>query len=90
MRQQVFQVGDPLLQFGVLLLQLLALECRQAAQLHVEDRLRLDLRELKIGHQVLARRIHRLAVADRMDHLVEDVERPQQPFHDVRPLARLF
>ncbi len=44
---------------------------------------------MKLLHQVFARRVDGLAAADRLDHLVEDVERTQQAFDDVGAFARL-
>ena len=46
---------DGLQQLGQLVEDLLPLEAGQPLQLHVEDRLRLDLRQAELRHQALAR-----------------------------------
>jgi len=55
----------------------------QALQPHVEDRLRLHLRETELLHQGRLRRRRVRRRPDRLDHLVEVVERDHQPFQDV-------
>ena len=81
------QLGDPLQEILVLVLDPLALERGQRAQAEVEDRLRLDLGELELLHQALARRVGVGGGADQRDHRVEVVERDQVALEDVR--ARL-
>ena len=83
MGQQIFEIGDLVEQLVILVLKLLTFERRQPAQLHIENRLRLDLGKLKVFHQIVARRLHILAAANRVDHLVENIERAQQPFDNV-------
>jgi hypothetical protein len=75
-RQHLAVLGDDLV----------ALERGQALQPHVQNRLRLQLRQAELLHQcgLRARRVGRLA--DRRDHLVEVVERDHQPLEDVGPL----
>ena len=51
MCQQVLVVGDALEQFLMLILDLLALQGGQPAQLHIQDGLSLDLGELEALHQ---------------------------------------
>ena len=51
------ELGDALLQVGVLVLDLLALEPGEAREAQVEDRLGLDLGELEALHQAGARRV---------------------------------
>ena len=68
---------------GQLLLDLLALEGGQAAQLHVQDRLRLDLGELEALHQAGAGGLGVRRVANGVDHLVQVVERNLQALEDV-------
>ena len=53
--EDVAQLGDPLLQVLVLVLDLLAREPGEPREAHVENRLRLDLGELELRHQLLAR-----------------------------------
>ena len=76
---------DRLQQFRELVEDLLALEAGQPLQLHVEDRLRLNLREAEARHQAVARFGHGLRSANQLDHLVEVIERDPQAFEDVIP-----
>ena len=62
---------------------LLALEAGQPLQLHVEDRLRLELRQLELRHQAVARFGRALRPANQLDHLVEVIERDLEAFEDV-------
>ena len=88
--QQVDEVLDELLELVVLLLDAGGLQLREAAQLHVEDGLRLAVGELeRRGLQCGLRGLGGRRGADRGDHLVEQVEGLEQPFEDVRALARL-
>src|SRR4029077_7926712 len=73
---------------GVLLLDLLPLERGEGAEPEVEDRLRLDLRELELLHQARASRVDVVSGADERDDLVEVVERLEVALEDVR--ARLL
>ena len=88
--QQLFFIGEDFLQprdrferLLVLQLDLLALQSGQAAQRHVEDRLRLNLRELELIHQAGARRLRVLGGANQLDHRVEVAQRDQQTFQNV-------
>ncbi len=83
--EHALEVVDLLPEVLVLLLDLLPLERGQPLQPEVQDRLRLTLGELEGLHKVVARRLHRTALADRRNDLVEVRERDQQPFEDVRP-----
>ena len=83
------QLGDALLQVGVLVLDLLAREPGEAGEAEVEDRLRLDLGELEALHQAGARRVGVGRAADERDDLVEVVERDQVALEDVRALLGL-
>ena len=78
---------DRLQQLGELVENLLPLEAGQPLQLHVEDRLRLDLRQAELRHQALARLGDGLRPANQLDHRVEVIERDLQAFEDV--VARL-
>ncbi len=73
----------------VLVLDLLPLESGEALEPHVEDRLRLDLRELERLHQLDARVVDVLRLLDELDDLVDVVERDLEPLEDVRPLLGL-
>ena len=83
------QLADPLLEVGVLVLDLLLLERGERAEAKVEDRLRLDLRELEARHQLRPRIVGVGGGADERDHLVEVVERDQVALEDVRAGDRL-
>ena len=86
-REDRAQPLDRLQQLDELVDDLLALEAGQPLQLHVEDRLRLEQRQLELRHQAFARFGRALRPANQLDHLVEVVERDLQAFEDVR--ARL-
>ena len=89
--EDVLQLGDRLDDRDVLVLDLLALERGEAAQLHLEDGVGLDLREAEAGHEVLAGVVHvrRTRGSSRMI-AVEVVERGLEALEDVRPVARLL
>ena len=70
-RQNRAQPLDGLHQLGELVEDLLALEAGEALQLHVEDRLRLELRQRELRHQAFARFGRVLRSADQRDHRVE-------------------
>ena len=74
-------------QLGELVEDLLPLESGEPLQLHVEDRLRLNLREAELGHQPVARLAGSLRSANQRDHRVEMIERDLEPFEEV--VARL-
>ena len=82
-RQDGEQALDQLQQLRELVENLLPLEAGQALQLHVEDRLRLDLRQAELRHQALARLAGILRGANQRDDRVEVIERDLQPFEDV-------
>ena len=82
--RMVRQLGDPLLQVGELVLDPLALEPGQPLEAEVENRLRLDLRELEGLHQADAGRIRVGRRADQRDDRVEVVERDQVALEHVR------
>ena len=67
---------------------LLALERGQPAQLHVEDRVGLELVDLEQLHQAAAGLVDVGRAPDQRDHLVERVERLDQAALDVGALAR--
>ena len=75
-RQQVLQVGDLLDDLRVLRLDLLPLQAGQATKLHIQNSLSLAVAELERGlHQPLLRLIRRGRAPDRLDHLVQLVQR---------------
>ena len=87
--QDVFQVGDLGLDLGQVVDDALAFQGGQAAQLHVQDRLGLDLVDVEQLDQALLRDVHRLRRPDQRDHFVERVERLDQTAQDVGALVGL-
>ena len=87
--QDVFQFGDLGLDLGQIVDDALALQCSQPAQLHVQDRLRLDFVDVEQLDQALARVVDGLRRPDQRDHLVERVERLDQAAQDVGPFVGL-
>ncbi len=85
MGQQVLQIGDGARDLFVFILDLLALERRQTAQLHVEDRLGLQVGQLETLHQPFFGHVGIRRLADGLDHLVQVGQGDQQAFQDVRP-----
>jgi hypothetical protein len=83
--EEVLELADELDDRLVLVLDLLALERRQATQLHLEDGVGLDLGELEQLDE-RARGVDVRRGADRGDDLVEVVERDLQALEDVRSL----
>ena len=76
---------DGLHQLEQLVEDLLPLEAGQPLQLHVEDRLRLELRQLELRLQPFARFGRALRSANQLDHLVEVIERDLEAFEDMGP-----
>ena len=72
------------MQLGELVEDLLPLEAGQPLQLHVENRLRLNLAEAELRDQSGARLRRVLRAANQRDHRVEVIERDPQAFEDVR------
>src|SRR2546422_318473 len=80
---------DRLLGLGVLRDDLVALETGQALEAHVEDGLRLELREREGRHQALARGGGVDGGADDADRLVQVLDRDLEASQDVEPLLGL-
>src|SRR5690606_28949166 len=80
------QPGDGLQQLLVFFFNLLALQPRQAAQLHVQDGDGLLLRQAEALHQALLRLGVGLGRADERDDLVDVVQGNAEPFQNVGPL----
>src|SRR5262249_16600557 len=89
-RQNLFQLGDQFDPLFVLVNQLLSFERRQATELHIENRLRLNLRELELVDQSLLGVIGRFRAADQLDDLVNDVNGLLQAFQYVRAVFGLL
>ena len=68
---------------GELVEDLLPLQAGEALQLHVEDRLGLDLRQAELRHQPVAGQDRARRGADQRDHGVEVIEGDGQAFEDV-------
>ena len=83
------QMLDRLQQLGELVENLLPLEPGQALQLHLEDGLRLQLREAELAHQAVTCLGRALRPADQRDDGIEVIERDPQPLEDVRTRLRL-
>ena len=84
--QDGLELGDGLLQLGQLLLEVDAGQPGEAAELHVEDVVGLDLGELEgLGHQAAHGPRAVLAGPDGGDDLVDHVEGPEQTLDDVGP-----
>ena len=77
------QSFDDLEQLGQLVENLLPLEAGQPLQLHVEDRLRLDLRQRELRHQAVAGLARTLGRANERDDGIDVIERDLEPFEDV-------
>ena len=89
--QDRFELVDGRLELVQLVLQLLALECGQPSQGHVEDPLGLDLAEVeRRHHQGLTRDVGRFRTTDQRDHRVDHPDGLEQAFEHVRALARLL
>src|SRR5262245_56854317 len=89
-RQYLFQLGDQLDHLFVLVNELLTFEGRQAAELHVEYRLRLNLSELELVDQPLLGVVRGLRPADQLDDLVDDVDGLLEALQDVRAAPGLL
>jgi len=83
--QEVFQIGDGLQDFGILVKYSLPLKISQAAQLHIENRLRLKLAQGKTAHQTGASPIGIFRFADSSDYFVYLVQGNLETFEDMRP-----
>ena len=83
--QDVLEVGDLELDGREVVDDLLALQGREPAQLHVEDRVGLQLVDLEQRDQALTGLVDLGRAPDQRDDLVEGVERLGQAAQDVRP-----
>src|SRR5262252_3636795 len=88
--EDLFQLRDQLDHLFVLVDDLLPFEGREAAELHIEYRLRLNLRELELVDQPLLGVVRGLRRADQLDDLVDDVDGLLQAFQDVRAAPGLL
>src|SRR4030095_13989679 len=81
--QDVFQVGDLGLDLGQVVDDALPFQGGQAAQLHVENRLGLDLVDVEQLDQTGLRDVDGFRCPDQRNHFVERVERLDQATQDV-------
>ncbi len=88
--EQVFQIGNLLEHFLVLFHDLLAFQVGQAAELHVQDGLGLNLGKLEAGHQVPAGGFRCFRFTDRLYDGVDVIQRDTQTFQDVSAGLGLF
>ena len=89
-REDRLELGDELDRFAVVVVQLLALESGEPAELHFQDRFGLRFAEPKALAQLAhEERLLALMRADEFDDLVDVVVRDLQAFEDVRALFRL-
>ena len=79
-----FSLAISVVQLASSLEDLVALQAGEALQLHVEDRLRLDLGQPELRDQPGLGFGRVLRAANQLDHRVEVVERDLQAFEDVR------
>ena len=77
-------------QLAILILNLLSLKTGQRTQTHIDDRLSLNIAELKFLHQLLFCNLRSRCTADNLNHLVDVVESNQQTFEDMSALLRLI
>ena len=88
--KDVLQVFDLEVQRAQLVLQLLAVQAGQRAQLHLHDSLRLHIVQAEpLGH-ALARLGAVLGGADDRDHFVDEIDRNFEALQDVRAVLGLF
>src|SRR6185295_18584962 len=85
--QQVFKLGDLGEQGIVFFLNLLLFQRRKTAKLHVEDGLRLGLRQVVGAHELSAGIIGVFTLADDLDHLVQIGDGDQEAFKNVGAAA---
>ena len=89
--EQILEVVDALHQLLVLFLDLVALELGEAAELEVEDGLRLAVAHLpRLRHELRLGVFGRVGAADGGDDLVEVLEGDQVALQDVLAVARLL
>ena len=72
--QDIFEFGDQLDHFEVLVFDLLALKRRKSSQTHVEDRLRLKFAELELLHQLHTRDVNVGGSTNGLDDRIKVVE----------------
>jgi hypothetical protein len=81
--EDVHEIGDDPLDLGQLVDDLLAFHRGKATELHLQDRVRLDLIDIEQAHQAGPRDVDRRRRTDQRDDLVERVERLDITAQDV-------
>ena len=81
--ENLIQLGDLFPEFLQLVFDLLAFKTGQALQLHLENGLRLNLREFELGDQAFAGLGSILGRADQLDDGINVIQRLAQPFQNV-------
>ena len=86
--QQALQIINPRAHRTIFILQFLPFQCRQTAQLHIKNSVRLGLIKRKIDHQLRAGRIHIRRPANNLNHAVNMRNRLKQTSQNMsaRPL----
>ena len=75
-------------QLFVVVLEFLTLQARQGAQLHLQNRVGLQLGQRKEGHHLGPCDLGSSGAADKRDDLVQKVKSDLQAFEDMRPCLR--
>ena len=83
LRQQFFQVSNVFQKLALLILDFLAFQGSQAAKLHIQDCLGLDLAQTEALYQALLGHIRIRRFADGLDHIVQVRQRDEQALQDV-------
>ena len=81
--QNGFQFGDGFQKLGVFLAQGQNFQPGQALETHVQNGLRLDLRQTEALHQARLGRLGVLAFADQLDHFIQIVHGDHQALQNV-------
>ena len=89
-RQDVFQLGDELDDFEILVFDLLALEGGETRKAHVENCLRLQFTKLEALHELCASNIDVGRSANGLDDRIKIIECDLEPFEDVGALTGLL
>ena len=90
MCQNIFQIGNPDLQFAVFVLDLLAFQTGQSSELHVEDGLGLDFIQTEAFHQPRLGFVGVPGSTDGVQHFVHIVDSDPQALQDMGPCLGFF
>jgi len=89
MRQEVFQILNQGEEFLVLSLELIPFQFGETLERHIQDGLRLDLRQLELLHQAGASRVGIRATTDGGNNIIQLSQGDEQTFQNMRPLFGL-